>query len=305
MIVDIPIDYGHNLKLAEHRHADVIARGSTMPRLTCEISQSLMDALEAERRRTGESLPHVVMRALADALQVDHATLFQVSTSGALVEGVVQGAVTAGELARHGDFGLGTFADLDGEMVVLGGRAYRVRGNGEVSAADDGDEVPFAVVTNFRPEARNEIAVVASYDDLTARLDAMRTTGNQFFAARLEGCFAFVKTRAVCKVEEGTLLTEAASRQAEFEFHDVAGVLVGLWTPEYAKTVNVTGWHLHFLTEDRRGGGHLLACQGGPLTAEVQHLADFRMAIPETAAFLAADLTHDPSEALERAEKER
>ena len=168
-----------------------------MPTLSCEISTSLMAALDARRRQTGEAVDHLVMRALADALQVDHATLFQVSTAGALVEGVTGGAVTVGELALHGDFGLGTFADLDGEMVVLDGTIYRVRGNGVVSVADDADLVPFAVVTEFTAESRTELDKVASLEDLLARLDALRTTNNQFFAVRLEGALRQVKTRAV------------------------------------------------------------------------------------------------------------
>src|ERR1700689_4338832 len=98
-----------------------------MPNLICEISQSLMNTLQARSRTTGEPIDHIVMRALADHLEVTHATLFQVSTSGALVEGISQGVVTVGELKRHGDLGLGTFADLDGEMVIADGGFWRVR----------------------------------------------------------------------------------------------------------------------------------------------------------------------------------
>src|SRR5260370_24717350 len=93
-----------------------------MPTLSCEISQSLMNALETRVRTTGEPLNHIVMRALADHLEVPHATLFQVSTSGALVEGISQGGVTVGELEEHGDRGRGTFAALDSEIVVVGGQ---------------------------------------------------------------------------------------------------------------------------------------------------------------------------------------
>ena len=274
-----------------------------MPTLTCEISQSLLDALTARRKQTGETTDHIVMSALADALQVGHATLFQISTTGALVEGVTQGAITVGELTRHGDFGLGTFTDFDGEMVLVDGATYQVARNGVTAARDDA-QVPFAVVTHFMPEGGAEFESVASLDELVGRLDAMRNTGNEFFAVRIDGTFDHVKTRAVCKSEGATSLVDAASSQAEFAFDDVEGLLVGFWTPAYAKSVNVAGWHLHFLTADRSGGGHLLACRGTGLRAQVQHLSDFRMAIPETAAFLKADLTHDRSRDLDWAEKE-
>ncbi len=276
-----------------------------MPTLTCEISQTLADQLERERRRTGEPVSHIVMRALADALQVEHATLFKVSTSGALVEGVFQGVVAVGTLKEHGDFGLGTFADLDGEMVALDGHYYQVRSSGAVGEAPDSALVPFAVVTRFQPERTVEVPAFESLDALLAALDAARESGNLFFALRASGSFEYVKTRAVCKTEGPSSLEEAASHQAEFELTSVSGTLVGFWTPEYARTVNVAGYHLHFLSDDRRHGGHVLACRGLGLRVQVQREADFRLAIPETPQFLKADLTGDPSQALDRAERDR
>jgi acetolactate decarboxylase len=273
-----------------------------MPILNCEISQSLLDALAARGNQTGETINHIVIKTLAEALQIEHATLFQISIAGALVEGVTQGAITVGELACHGDFGLGTFADFNGEMVVVDGTTYQVAREG-VKVARDEAPVPFAVVTHFMPEKSIDFGAITSFDDLAGHLDALRNTGNEFFAVRIEGAFDHVKTRAVCKSDGSASLVDAASRQAEFEFRDAEGVLVGFWTPEYAKSVNVAGWHLHFLTADRRGGGHLLDCQASRLRAQVQHLSDFHMAIPETAAFLKADLTRDTSQELAKAEK--
>ena len=57
--------------------------------------------------------------------------LFQISTSGALVAGVYSGLSTTKNVLEHGDFGLGAFADLDGEMVIVDGRAFRVQGRGK------------------------------------------------------------------------------------------------------------------------------------------------------------------------------
>ena len=106
-----------------------------MPTLTCDISESLMCALQARSRQTGEPVAHIVMSSLADTLEIDYSTLFQVSTSTAFVEGVFGGVVTVGELKQHGSFGLGTFDDLDGEMLALDGRFYQVLGDGTVREA--------------------------------------------------------------------------------------------------------------------------------------------------------------------------
>ena len=274
-----------------------------MPTLTCDISETLLRALQARSRQTGEPVAHIVMASLADTLEIDHSTLFQVSTSTALVEGVYGGVVTIAELKQHGSFGLGTFDGLDGEMLALDGHFYQVLGDGTVREARDDARVPFAVVTEFRAEREFIIDRVESFDELTAQLDSRRNTGNLFFAARIDGHFAHIRTRALCKTVSGVSLVEATARQPEFALTDVSGTAVGFWTPLYARTINVAGWHFHFVTDDRTGGGHVLDCQGVQLRAQLQDLADVRIAMPETAAFLQADLTQDPSHELDLAER--
>ena len=274
-----------------------------MPTLTCDISETLLRALQARSRQTGEPVAHIVMSSLADTLEIDHSTLFQVSTSTALVEGVYGGVVTIAELKQHGSFGLGTFDGLDGEMLALDGHFYQVLGDGTVREARNDARVPFAVVTEFRAEREFIIDRVESFDELTAQLDSRRNTGNLFFAARIDGHFAHIRTRALCKTVSGVSLVEATAHQPEFALTDVSGTAVGFWTPLYARTINVAGWHFHFVTDDRTGGGHVLDCQGVQLRAQLQDLADVRIAMPETAAFLQADLTQDPSHELDLAER--
>ncbi len=274
-----------------------------MPELTCDISQSLWDALQ-RRVAGGEPAAHVVSRALADALQVDHGTLFQVSTTGALVEGIYDGVVSVATLKEHGDFGLGTFANLDGEMVAVDGHVFQARPDGTVVESPDDALVPFAVVTHFQPERDAAIACL-SLAELETKLNAMRDSANVFFAVRVDGIFDFVKTRIACKAAPDTPLVVATAHQAEFEHRNVEGSLIGFWTPQYARTVNVPGYHLHFLSKDRRVAGHLLECGAKALRAQVQHEADFRIAVPETAHFLKADLTRDGSADLEKAERQR
>ena len=263
-----------------------------------------MTAISARSARTGETEAQVITAALADALELDRATLFQVATSDALAAGVYQGAVSVGVLEQHGDFGLGTFDGLDGELVALDGEFFRVDGSGAVSRPGPEVLVPFAVVTDFRATDPVEIGPVTSFDDLTVRLDDRRDAGNLFFAVRIDGRFARVKTRALGRVADGTSLRDASMTQAEFEFTDVVGTIVGFWTPSYARTINVPGWHLHFMTADRQGGGHVLDCAGTGLQAQLDHVSEVRIAIPETAAFLRADLSQDRSADLEVAERD-
>ena len=103
------------------------------------------------------SVDELVAKALSEYLKVPLHTLFQVSTSGALVKGIYQGAVSTGELLRHGDFGLGTFEGLDGEMVIVDGKIYQVRGDGTVQPIKEDVLIPFAAILPFTADVEFEL----------------------------------------------------------------------------------------------------------------------------------------------------
>src|SRR5208282_264089 len=234
-----------------------------------------------------------------------HHTLYQVSTSIALVEGIYQAAVRVATLREHGDLGLGTFENLDGEMVVVDGRFYQVRSDGSVRECGDEALSPFAVVTRFAPDETVTLPQCPDLVHLTRRFDALRASDNFIFALRVDGYFDYVHTRAMCRTREGVPLVQAAAVQPEFEYRNVTGTLVGFWTPEYAKALNVPGYHLHFVSDDRTSGGHLLQCRGTNLRLQIQREGDYHIALPETPDFLKADLRRDPTADLVKAEGER
>jgi len=234
-----------------------------------------------------------------------HHTLYQVSTATALVEGIYEGAVRVGTLRKHGDLGLGTFEDLDGEMVIVDGNFFQVRSDGSVREVEDNTPSPFAAITAFSPDDVVTLDNCPDLAHLTARFDALRLSDNVFFALRVDGNFEHIHTRAMRRTAEGIPLVQAAAVQPEFEFHDISGTLVGFWTPEYAKTLNVPGYHLHFISSDRARGGHLLQCRGKDLRLQIQQEGDYHIALPETEDFLKANLRRDPTAALAQAEGEK
>lgn len=274
-----------------------------MKSLHLKLPHSMWEAIEERTRETGEPIHHIVRAALADYLQIQHSTLFQVSTSSALVEGIYKGAVTIGHLRNHGDFGLGTFEGLDGEMVALDGHFYQVRSDGKAREAADSDLSPFAVVTRFHAGKELVIPTCPSFAFLTEQLDRVRSSENFFYAIRVDGTFDQIHTRAMCKSEEGTPLAVAAAHQPEFHLRDVSGTMIGFWSPQYLKTIEVPGYHLHFISDDRTAGGHLLECSGHNLTVQIQQVSDLQVALPENQEFLRADFTRDTSKELDAAER--
>jgi acetolactate decarboxylase len=273
-----------------------------MPKITADIPASLKTILDDEIARTNGNESSIITAALSQYLKTPVHTLFQVSTSGALVAGVYSSAVSVKGILEHGDFGLGTFANLDGEMVILDGRVYQVQGSGQVSEAPPEAGAPFAVVTRFSPEVDVELEPMANFSELQKRCDAIRTSGNIFYAFRLDGKFNRVRTRAVKPPQKGGRLIDAAKAQSEFHFTDVIGTLVGLWSPGFSSTFSISGYHFHFLSEDRTEGGHLLECETGSIRLQMEPLTDFHLALPETESFLKADLDKNSAGELAYAE---
>ena len=171
--------------------------------------------------------------------QVSHQTFHQLSTATALDGGVSRGAVRVGMLRQHGDLGLGTFKNLDGEMVLVDGR------------------------------------------------------------------FDHVRTSPMCPTPAGVGSVEVAAVQPEFELYNVSGTLVGFWSPDYAGTLEMPGYHLHFVSDDRESGGHLLQCRGVDLRLLVQREGEYLIALPGPDGFTTAELRRDQATDLHRAERER
>lgn len=230
--------------------------------------------------------------------------LFQYSTIDALLAGVYDGRLTNRELKQKGNLGLGTFNALDGEMLVLDGKIYQVTIDGKVSQAPDTGKTPFAAVTAFTPKKFVTLKKAANLPELTKLIDQDLPTGNIFYALKIEGRFSQVKTRSVPRqVKPYPPLAQVVEKQAVFNFKDVEGTMLGFRCPDFVKGVNVPGYHLHFLTKDRKAGGHVLDCVVENLTVQVDPIHKFDLVLPEDQEFYRLNLGKDQSGDLKKVEK--
>jgi len=224
--------------------------------------------------------------------QAETDSLFQVSTLGALLVGIYDGEATYADLAEKGDFGLGTFNALDGEMICLDGIFYQIRTDGNACPVDSSQKAPFANLAFFRPDATEALQQLDGYESLKAYLDSRLKTVNVPCAVRVDGTFSFMKARSVSAQEQPyPPLADAVAGQTVFEFHDVQGTMVGFRMPAYMDGgINVSGYHFHFITGDRTAGGHVLECAVDRASAAIDYLHDVTMVLPGDDAFYAADL---------------
>ncbi|MBI2702389.1 MAG: acetolactate decarboxylase [Mycobacterium sp.] len=240
------------------------------------------------------STAHEHFRRWAAALLGHQSEVYQYSTISALLDGVYDGEATVADILQHGDFGLGTFNHLDGEMVILDGVCYRLRADGTATRAAPTDRTPFAAVTRFHRDFEIPIKVRTDRAAVTAAIDQRIASTNLIYAIRVTGHFADLHTRTVMEQHEPyPPLTQATEGQAETRFTDVQGTLVGFRTPDFEQGISVAGYHLHFLDDDRTAGGHVLdfTLERGDLA--VSGASQLHLSLPTSGAFLQARLSAD------------
>lgn len=218
--------------------------------------------------------------------------LFQYSTLDSLMAGVYDGDITFGELKQHGDLGLGTFNTLDGEMVEVDHQFYQVKSDGVAYPVADDMKAPFAEVTYFAADQTIEVGDPLDCSQLQSYLDKRLPSLNVPYAIKITGVFAQLQTRSVPKqTKPYPPLAQVVKTQSTFEFSDVTGVMVGFRLPGYMSGVGAAGYHLHFLTADRKAGGHVLGCQVQRVTAEIDTTSELNMVLPNDPAFYQIDLS--------------
>ncbi|MHB8118019.1 MAG: acetolactate decarboxylase [Methanothrix sp.] len=242
----------------------------------------------------GALLSIMALALLPGGVCADDDVLFQVSTIDALLQGVFDGFYTFDDLKTHGDFGIGTFDSLDGEMVALDGDYYQIKADGVAYPVQGNMTSPFATVTYFLADQTIAIQNASNFTGLSRQLDEKLPSTNMFYALRIDGTFPYIKTRSVPKQEKPyPRLADAVKNQSVFEFSNVTGSVVGIWAPEFSKGLNVPGYHLHFITADRKAGGHILDLQVDDALANVDITPGFAMQLPTTGNFYKVDLTQD------------
>lgn len=229
-------------------------------------------------------------------------TLVQVSVIDALLQGFYDGFMPLGELKSYGGFGIGTFNALDGEMIVLNDTVFQVRAGGNVYLPADTETTPFAAVTPYLSDTSYVLNEV-DFASLDENFNTYFPTPNIFYLVLLKGEFSYVHTRSVpAQVKPYPPLADVTANQPEFEFENMHGDIVGFYCPAYAKGINVTGFHLHFLDKNRQKGGHIIDFTLESGTMELGYLLDYRLILPSGGDFYGGDFTIDRSDELEEVE---
>ena len=216
--------------------------------------------------------------------------MYQVSTLQALALGYSRAVINVAELMRRGDIGLGTFEDVNGEMIVVDGHCYRADENGNVCEADETTGVPFSSVTFFKENKQCELETVDSIDRLKQLLDLRIEEDfglNSMHIVRIDGSFKKICARSESgyRAHHVTLKESLSMTQRDFYFDDIKGTLVCVYYPDYMDGINASGWHLHFISEDRKSGGHVFDLSMKNGVAYFDKITEIEIKLPFEPAF--------------------
>jgi acetolactate decarboxylase len=231
-------------------------------------------------------------------------TLYTAGHAGAFIGGLYDAFAPYNKLMEHGDFGLGAPDKLDGELLILHGKIYQTQSNGKTFEIPDTGSTPFSVVNFFHADKVLKASVPMSKMQVYAYLDSVMPNQNGIYAIRIKGVFNSIKTRAFPPVTNKPYapLAQLLSLQQFFNFSNISGDLVGYRIPAYMEGSNITGYHFHFLSDDKKGGGHIIDLLTGNVTIEIDELDSFTVDIPQTKEFNSFDFKKDRREEVRQVE---
>ncbi|MDA3817099.1 MAG: acetolactate decarboxylase [Prolixibacteraceae bacterium] len=235
-------------------------------------------------------------------VQSETPVLTQVSVIDALLQGFYDGFYPIGDLKLHGDYGIGTFHGLDGEMVIFNDTVFQVKADGNVYILNDTVKTPFAAVAPLIADTAFTFSGLR-YDSLKSDFSDYFPTPNIFYLVKIKGEFSYMHTRSVPAQEKPyPPLVEVTQNQPEFTFENVKGDIIGFYCPAYAEGINVTGLHLHFIDESRGKGGHIIDFTLKSGTMQLGYLLDYRLILPDGGDFYGGDFTIDRTDELDDVE---
>ena len=224
-------------------------------------------------------------------------SMYQVSLMQAFMHGEYDGVITVGDFKTHGDTGLGTFEGVNGEMIILDGVVYQAAADGSINVMADNEKIPFGIITNFDEDAKITNITADDFDDLTSKLDKeiAKYGTNNMYLIKIKGNFSKITVRSIEKQEKPykEFTDVAAVDQKVFNHTDSTGTIVAVYFPDYMNELNMHGWHIHFLSDDKQKGGHVLNLTNLKGSGQVDEINEFNMILPSDDSFAKMNFTED------------
>lgn len=219
-------------------------------------------------------------------------TFFQYSNWRAFVNRVFDGDLTVKQMVERGDIGLGSYDFLDGEMIMVDSVPYRIREDGEVTVAKDDDQLVYVNATHFEADVSQTFKSVGNYEEFRGRLNSQLGSKNYFYAFRVNATFSNIKLGGLNKQKKpfDKGLDVLIPNRPVFESEKVKGTMIGFFCPDFIGDINVAGYHFHFISDDRKLGGHVMEFESATdISVEIDRMRSYQFLLPATEEYSKVD----------------
>jgi len=208
--------------------------------------------------------------------------LTQVGTYDYLTQPDFEGLAVIREVLTNESIGLGTFTNLDGELVMIGGTVFQVKPDGVPRPAAADATTPFLQAVKFRPDVSIPIPPGTECANLIPLINSAARSNDGIVAVRVRGTFTDLTTRSVtADPPPYQPLATTVAEQTVFPLGKKRAALVGFRQGDDALGLGQPGLHLHGMTSDRSAGGHVLTCTAGDdVQLSIQHIRQVRVNTP-------------------------
>ncbi|OQE19269.1 hypothetical protein PENFLA_c019G07868 [Penicillium flavigenum] len=211
--------------------------------------------------------------------------IYQYSIISSLAQGICADGLPVPQALRHGDHGLGTLAGLDGEVIIIDGQAFQYTSGG-VRALEKSDITAFLMITFFEPSKAVTLPYLTNETLMHEMSRLYPSTTNHFFAIRVDAVFPHITYRVAPRQNHHReTLAEVVQRQSVRSFKKQRGTIFGFYSPGFTGAFSVVGLHLHFMSEDRKAGGHVLEFQASNVSLSGAVITKYNVELPETEDF--------------------
>ena len=181
---------------------------------------------------------------------------------------------------------------MDGELLIIDGYAYNAMYDGKVVPVEDNSPIVYGAAAFLNADRTESLQNVSSYEKLQQSLEKLLPNRNIFYVFKIQATFNYVKVRSTAKQEKPYPgLWVVVKNQSTFEFKNIKGTLIGFRCPAYMQGIYAPGFHLHFISEDRQKGGHVLEANVANLTAQIGYLTQMHLLLPDNDASRAMDIS--------------
>lgn len=205
----------------------------------------------------------------------------------AFVNRVFEGDLDAAHLKTKGNIGLGSYNQLDGELIMLDGVLYQAKQDGTVLQPSDDIKIAYANAAFFKADQEFVLKDIKNYDQLRDEINSRLPSGNYFYGFRIHGQFKKMTCGGLHKQEKPYTkgLDTLIPTRPKFFKENVSGTMVGFYCPEFIGNINVSGYHLHFVSDDKSFAGHVMEFEAESVNVAFDLMKSYQFVLPETAAF--------------------